>query len=129
MAATSSTSEPTPEEQVSVINAAKFAELKELLGSELGHLIDSFEHLGQTTVQTLRQTLERGDKDTAAKAIHRLKGSCGNVGAQQLLELCRTLETAIGQGEEADLADSINALAEAHNRACGQLRVHSEKFD
>ncbi|NJN48317.1 MAG: hypothetical protein HC808_19615, partial [Candidatus Competibacteraceae bacterium] len=34
---------------------------------------------------------------------HRLKGSCGNVGAQQLFELCRALETAIGQGWRSGL--------------------------
>ena len=45
-----------------------------------------------------RQALAAGDRETAARRLHSLKGNAGNLGALDLMRAAGDLETAIGHG-------------------------------
>ena len=56
-----------------------------------------------------RQALAQGDRETAARRLHSLKGNAGNLGALDLMRAAGDLEGAIGQGT-ADLDAGLAAL-------------------
>ena len=60
-------------------------------------------------------SLEAGDRPTAKAALHKLRGSAGNIGALELAGAARRLEDALVTGTEVDissLAAAFQALAE-----------------
>jgi len=60
-------------------------------------------------------SLEAGDRPTAKAALHKLRGSAGNIGALELAGAARLLEDALATGMEAEipgLAAAFQALAE-----------------
>jgi len=61
-------------------------------------------------VDAVRQALDEGDLDTAARVAHTTKGVCGNVGASGVQAQADTLELSIKAGEPRP---SLDALAEA----------------
>ncbi|HED16434.1 MAG TPA: Hpt domain-containing protein [Gammaproteobacteria bacterium] len=52
------------------------------------------------TPEQIEQALTSGDRQTAERLAHTLKGVCGNVGADKLQEAARVLEAAIKVGQE-----------------------------
>jgi len=52
------------------------------------------------TPDLIEQALTDGDRQTAERLAHTLKGVCGNVGADKLEEAARELEAAIKTGQE-----------------------------
>ena len=56
-----------------------------------------------------RQALAAGDRETAARRLHSLKGNAGNLGALDLMRVAGDLETAIGHGA-GDLDQGLAAL-------------------
>ena len=62
-----------------------------------------------------RQALAAGDRETAARRLHSLKGNAGNLGALDLMRTAGDLEEAIGQGAgdmDAGLADLDRQLGD-----------------
>jgi HPt (histidine-containing phosphotransfer) domain-containing protein len=49
-------------------------------------------------VPELGKSLVMGDASTAQKLAHRLKGSCGNIGARRMEELCSHMEMTLKRG-------------------------------
>jgi len=62
------------------------------------------------TIEAIRNTLGRRDKDKLAIQIHSLKGVSGNYGYQCLYELCQKMELEIH-------ANRLNTLSDMLNRA------------
>jgi len=50
--------------------------------------------------EQIKQALANGDRKTAERLAHTLKGVCGNVGADQIQEAARVLEAAIKAGQD-----------------------------
>ena len=67
-----------------------------------------------------RQALAAGDRETAARRLHGLKGSAGNLGARDLMRAAGELELAI-QHEAGDLDAGLAAL----DRQLGDLATAS----
>jgi len=83
----------------------------------LGRFQDGFARLGTEAAQLLRA----GDRETAARQLHNLRGNAGSLGANDLMEQARSLEEAIDRGETgldealARLQQDLDALyAAAH---------------
>lgn len=76
-----------------VINRATLDDIRKLGGAKLlAELIDLF--LGESTPQValLRKALERRDATELERAVHKLKGSSGNLGAMAMSALCADLQ-------------------------------------
>lgn len=64
-------------------------------------LLDSRERL-----QTLHAALDQGDAEGLRRAAHSFKGSCCNLGATRLADLCETLEN-LAPGRQLDGAQGL----------------------
>ena len=87
------------------LDTATLDGLKELSGDDPSFLIEviqQFLHDGPDHVAAIRQTVVDGDAESLMKAAHAFKGSCRNMGALLLGELCFTLEQKGLAGEIAE---------------------------
>ncbi|HEY7774748.1 MAG TPA: Hpt domain-containing protein [Marinagarivorans sp.] len=89
-----------------VINSAVIDELKDLLAEGFGVLVDRFIADGQTRINKIEQALAEQDVDVVYAEAHGLKGSCRNVGAEQMADYCGQLE-AMGQVQNLAGAEPI----------------------
>ena len=66
-------------------------------------LIELF--LGQVPGQiaNVRALIEKDDRDALSAAAHKLKGSCGSVGAPRMAEICQRLQLECRQAPKAEL--------------------------
>jgi CheY-like chemotaxis protein/HPt (histidine-containing phosphotransfer) domain-containing protein len=103
------------------INLDQLQEMRDLLGSELGLLVDTFEELGRTVATQLRSAVEASDLEGLTAAAHKLKGSCGNLGAEQLMELCRQLEESSRRGDASDARKQVERIVAMHQATCRAL--------
>ena len=72
------------------------------------YLLDRFIVDAATATADTRQALARGERETAERRMHSLRGNAGNLGALELMNAAAALESAIRQGQtelDAALAD------------------------
>ncbi|GAB6048245.1 hypothetical protein JCM19379_20740 [Methyloparacoccus murrellii] len=74
----------------------------------LGLFVDEFEDADNS----LRADLARGDRESATRRLHNLRGNAGNLGATELAEIARRLEATLPQ-QPADLAAQLDAFRQA----------------
>lgn len=67
----------------------------------------------------LQTSLDRGDRATAARMLHSLRGTAGSIGAMQVHAAAAALETALAAGSTVDLGDLRAAIA----RACSAIAL------
>ena len=97
-----------------------FAEFDDATGSLRREIIGEFlASLASRTAEIVR-AVHAGDAQALRHATHVLKGSAGNVGAQELARLCEDIERQAGQPERARgllpaLEQAAQATAEALN--------------
>ncbi len=84
--------------------------LQEVMESEYPHLLEIFLNDSEDRLRTLHAALGTRDAEALRRAAHSFKGSCGNMGATLLAELCRQLEE---QARTGDLSPLPALLAQA----------------
>ncbi|WP_460428546.1 Hpt domain-containing protein [Azotobacter armeniacus] len=62
-------------------------------------LLDTFLSDSEARLRALRQAQNAQDAEALRRAAHSFKGSCGNMGAPLLAELCRQLEDLARAGD------------------------------
>lgn len=108
------------------IDTAAFAEIKELME-------DSFKDIIEMTLQTLPQQLEgiktaieNMDVDSLFNISHKMKSSCGSIGAFGLAEKAQTIEL-ISRNGSADIPDQMfHELSDATNQVISILNAELE---
>ncbi|MFZ2958041.1 MAG: response regulator [Candidatus Ozemobacteraceae bacterium] len=102
-----------------VLNERKLAQLREMgIFDEIASLfiLTAGEH-----EQAIRRAFEKQDIAAILKAAHSLKGSAGNMGAEQLATLCRELENACRKDVWPVIEDCALAVEVALAETCNQL--------
>ncbi|AOY87205.1 histidine kinase [Marinobacter salinus] len=79
------------------------AELQDVMDDEFEVLIQTYLGDSRERIAGLRKAIELEDADAFAKMAHSFKGSCINIGAPHLGELCMMAEVA---GKENRLEDA-----------------------
>lgn len=79
------------------------AELQDVMDDEFEVLIHTFLSDSRERIAALKRALNGHDSEALAQMAHSFKGSCINIGAPQLGELCRVVEKA---GKEQRLEDA-----------------------
>ncbi|MFN2359506.1 MAG: Hpt domain-containing protein [Marinobacter sp.] len=86
------------------------AELQDVMEDEFDILINTYINDSSDRIAHLRSALEQEDADRFSKSAHSFKGSCINIGAPKLGELCSEAEKAGRDkrlGEAAAMVDAI----------------------
>ena len=79
----------------------------DLFRSLLGHLLEEFSET------VLAQLVDVDDVESIGSAMHKLKGSAGNIGASRLHEAAGRAETAARNGNRVQLAESVSQVEES----------------
>lgn len=83
------------------------AELRDVMEDEFDVLIQTYIADSHERIRGLQEALRSGDADAFARTAHSFKGSCINIGAPRLGELCLKAEMA---GKEGLLDDASGLL-------------------
>ncbi len=65
-------------------------------------------------MERIRQSLEAGDRETAVRIAHTMKGVARNIGATPLQSAAADLEAALNDGEEEPPPEALMKLTEQH---------------
>ena len=88
------------------------AELQDVMENEFALLIQTYLNDSKERIEGLKTAVDDGDADAFAKTAHSFKGSCINIGAPRLGELCKEAESA-GQNERLiDVPPVLEAIEE-----------------
>lgn len=85
------------------------AELQDVMEGEFDVLIQTYIIDSRDRIASLKSALAAGHADAFAKTAHSLKGSCINIGAPRLGELCMEAEQA---GKVSDLGEASRLVGE-----------------
>jgi HPt (histidine-containing phosphotransfer) domain-containing protein len=76
---------------------------------------------------SLRKAVEDGDASSVEQEAHALKGSCGNMGAWRMDELCAELQEAGASGELASAPAALERLEAEFERVRPALRAEQSE--
>lgn len=88
------------------------AELQDVMENEFDILIRTYLSDSRDRIKMLRAALQENDPDAFTKSAHSFKGSCINIGAPRLGELCFEAEQAGRDGrleQAGQLLDEIDS--------------------
>ncbi len=72
--------------------------LRDLLGDKFGELVETFVEDATQRMDAMQVALAKNDLEAVRREVHGLKGSCRNIGANPLGDLCHTMETQAYDG-------------------------------
>ncbi len=95
------------------MDTAAFAEMKEMMGESFHDLVNlSIDSLPQQ-LDAIENAIKTRDAETLFSSAHKLKSSCGTIGAFGLAERAETVEL-VGRAGSTDVAeDDLQALRDA----------------
>jgi len=97
------------------------AELKGVMGSDFGLLVQTFFTDSVQRIEGIRAALSAADPEALRRAAHSFKGSSGNMGAPHLAELCRALEELGRDGGIDGGEQLLDELAEEYDAVRAEL--------
>lgn len=88
------------------IDSAVLENLRDIMAEDYPALLEAYLGDSEERLLLLRQALRDDNAEGLRTAAHSFKGSCSNMGAQGLVQLCLALERA-GRDEALELADGL----------------------
>jgi CheY-like chemotaxis protein len=105
-----------PAQQDATVNGAALDRLRELRmpnqSDPLTDIIDLFVKQTPELLSALEKACSELDLGALSRTAHTLKGSAGNVGAEQLAALCKQLELAVKQGTSSAAQSLVSRIAQ-----------------
>lgn len=92
------------------VDVAVLNELRSIMGDEFQMLIDVFISDSEQRIEMIATAISDNDAEGLRGAAHSFKGSCMNISAARLTELCRELEF---MGRDRSLANAPDVFEEA----------------
>lgn len=99
------------------------AELQDVMEDEFDVLIQTYIADSRDRILNLRKALEAGDPEAFAKTAHSFKGSCINIGAPRLGELCQQAELAGKTSRLQEAPDLLDAIDSEFHQITGRLQT------
>lgn len=84
--------------------------LQEIMEDDFRLLIDTFIQDSHDRLSTLLKLANTDELDGLRRAAHSFKGSCSNIGALHLSELCAAVETHALAGHQFTMAADVDAI-------------------
>ncbi|NOQ70284.1 MAG: hypothetical protein GQ573_09265 [Gammaproteobacteria bacterium] len=105
------------------MDAGAFAEMKELMGDTFKDIIKMCLQRLPQQLDDIRTAIEDRDVDNLFNISHKMKSSCGSIGAFGLAEKAETIEI-IGRKGSTEVSDQIfNELRDATNQVISILNA------
>lgn len=98
------------------------AELQDVMEDEFDILITTYITDSTDRISHLRSAIAQEDADSFAKSAHSLKGSCINIGAPRLGELCFEAEKAGRENRLEQAGTMLDAIEHEFREVEGTLR-------
>ena len=92
-----------------VIDLNMLEELKEIMEEEFPSLLETFVTESARQYQEASQAWTNQDMEVLRRAAHSLKGSCSNVGAEQLRATCASLEDRARDLDGASIPELLSS--------------------
>jgi two-component system, sensor histidine kinase and response regulator len=86
----------------------------------------TFSTSGREVLLELQHALHAGERETVARAAHKLKGSSANIHARVLQQLAATMESQAESASMRVLDDAFVVLTREHQRAAEFLQQHAD---
>lgn len=98
------------------------AELQDVMEDEFDILITTYINDSTDRIAHLRSALEQEDADRFSKSAHSFKGSCINIGAPRLGELCFAAEKAGREHRLDQASEMVDAIESEFRQVESTLR-------
>ncbi len=92
------------------LDTEALGELREVMEDEFTVLMKTYLNDSLARIQSIHDAIEQKDADALRKEAHSFKGSCGNIGAPRLADLCRQLEE-LGRSGGVDGQELLDAIS------------------
>lgn len=107
-----------------IIDMAAIDSIRDIGGEELlGKLIELFDDYVAGRIAAARTSLACGDLTGVQDAVHPVKSSAANLGAQQVRELARQIEQLARTGNGAPIPSLLARLESSFHAARGRLKA------
>lgn len=92
------------------LNTELLEELKDIMEEEFPLLLETYLRESQLQYQRIDNAWKQQEMEDLRRSAHSLKGSSGNIGAEQLAGLCGALERQAKQAAVAGVSVTLQAL-------------------
>ena len=99
------------------------SELQDVMEYEFETLIQTYLKDSEERIESLKAATLEGDTDNFAKTAHSFKGSCINIGAPRLGELCHEAEKIGQHGSLNDAPPILEAIEAEFQRVTHALNI------
>lgn len=106
------------------VNHEVLADLREIMAGEFNRLIETYITDSHLRLSQLQRALVVADYDGVRQAAHSFKGSCSNIGAARLVQLCQVLEEAASIKQLEGLEHQLVELHAEFQRVQYQLEAY-----
>lgn len=107
---------------IKIIDNKVIDDLMEIGDKEfLDEMIDIFLSQSEGLIQEITQASETGNVSKLLKSSHKLKGSCLNLGASELGNICHQLEVMSKKADLSDVNKVIDLLDSVYQQTCSEL--------
>ncbi|MDO6745959.1 Hpt domain-containing protein [Gilvimarinus sp. 1_MG-2023] len=106
------------------IDHETLATLQEVMEEDFQRLIETFLSDSQQRIQDMQKALAAGLAEELRRAAHSFKGSSSNIGANELVRLCKNVEDRAQAGILQDLESQIIDIKEEYQIVKSQLDIY-----
>lgn len=110
------------------LDSKVLANLQEVMEGDYPMLLDAFLTDSEERLRMLHEACEAGQTESLRQAAHSFKGSCSNMGAATLADLCRQLEEVAGGGTLTGAAALIGSIEREFAIARILYRAERQRF-
>jgi len=103
------------------------SELQEVMDDEFDILISTYLQDSRERIGHLEEASASGDAESYTKTAHSLKGSCINIGAPRLGELCYAAEQSGKAGDLSAAGNQVAAIAAEFAVVTRDLEAYLDK--
>ena len=90
----------------------------------IADLLDMALETGAKHRRALAEGLAANDVEVVRRAAHSIKGSAGNIGANEVMRLAAELDERARAGDLSDARPRIDAIAAAYDQVAGEIRAY-----
>jgi len=109
--------------KVATLDREALQRLHQDMGGSIGPILTAFVDELSQQIDGLCLTLQHDDREPLQHFAHRLKGSCRNIGALALGEICAQLEQQAKEGEAIASATMVQTLHDEQKRLIAALNA------